>query len=156
MCADAEWVCDLGCGPQFLRRHLGQGIVYLPADLIQWTPDTEVCDVNAGHLPVRSLTLCDTCVMMGVIGRIRDPRWFFGELARHAEHLLFSHFDGDRGLASLDELISSLEANGFKIVTVENYRVWTMVKAVNERFDDQARQARLLARERWQGIGKSN
>ena len=107
MCADAEWVCDLGCGPQFLRRHLGQGIVYLPADLIQWTPDTEVCDVNAGHLPVRSLTLCDTCVMMGVIGRIRDPRWFFGELARHVEHLLFSHFDGDRGLALLDELISS-------------------------------------------------
>ena len=149
MCADAKWVCDLGCGPQFLRRYLGQDVIYLPADLNQWTPDTELCDLNSGKLPSQSLKLCDICVMMGLIGYLRDPKWLIRELAQYAEHVLISYFEGGQNLLSLDELLRTLHLSGFKMVTVESYGAWTMIKATNEQFDNLARLKRLIAREHW-------
>ena len=88
---DRRWVCDIGCGRQALRTQLGAGTRYLPADIRGWTGDTEICELNQGRLPRRSLLRCDVAVMLGVLEYIVDPGLLLTRLHRYAEHLLLTY-----------------------------------------------------------------
>ena len=81
MIPDAKWLCDVGCGPFQRIRTLRPNAIYLPADLTAWSADTEICDINAGLLPVRSLKLCDVALFMGVLEYIVNTRKLFHSLA---------------------------------------------------------------------------
>ncbi len=86
-----DWVCDLGCGAQALRKQLAPGTRYLPADIHAWTEDTETCELNEGRLPRRSLLRCDVAVMLGVLEYIVDPASLLRHLHGYAEHLLLTY-----------------------------------------------------------------
>jgi hypothetical protein len=87
----ARWVCDIGCGPQFLRGLLPPGSVYLPADLRRWTPDTAEIELNAGRLPVRYLELSDVCFLLGVLEYLLDVEGFVRALSARVELVVFSY-----------------------------------------------------------------
>lgn len=90
-CRQDRWVCDIGCGMQALRWFLSKETIYLPADLRQWTEDTELCDLNRGQLPERALELCDVAVMIGVLYYVQDPEALFGHLSNYAEFVVFTY-----------------------------------------------------------------
>lgn len=87
----SRWVCDIGCGPQFLRGLLPPGSVYLPADLRRWTPDTAEIELNAGRLPVRYLELSDVCFLLGVLEYLLDLEGFLRALSARVELVVFSY-----------------------------------------------------------------
>ena len=84
------WLCDLGCGQQQLRPLLPAGYRYLPMDLVAWTADTLVCDINAGFLPTAYLDACDVCLLLGVIEYVHDPAQLFRRLGETVPALVFS------------------------------------------------------------------
>jgi hypothetical protein len=154
-----DWVCDLGCGPQALRWFLPRRAIYLPADLKRWTEDTEVCDLNSGVMPRRSLEVCDVCAMLGLVTYLDDPQALFRGLAHTVERVLVSHFDTtaaheDNPLwgraTSLEELGSMLDTSGFRVIERVPYGSWVLMLAVNEKFDDEARRRRAIARSTFQ------
>jgi hypothetical protein len=159
MIQPGDWVCDLGCGPQALRWFLPRSTKYLPADLKRWTEDTEICDINCGVVPHRSLELCDLCVMLGVLTYLHDPEALFRELGRTVERTLISHFDTTEEKevnqlwgrpTSLEQLETMLQATGFRVLERVSYRSWTILRATNEHFDADARQRRAVARNTFQ------
>ena len=87
----SRWVCDIGCGPQFLRRLLPPSSVYLPADLRRWTPDTAEIELNAGRLPVTYLELSDVCFLLGVLEYLLDLEKFLRALSARVELVVFSY-----------------------------------------------------------------
>jgi len=86
-----RWFCDIGCGPQFLRRLLPPGSVYLPADLRRWTPDTVEIELNAGRLPVSYLELSDVCFLLGVLEYLVNVEGFLRAIAPRVELIVFSY-----------------------------------------------------------------
>lgn len=125
MCGSERWVCDLGCGMQYLKAFLPRSTIYLPADLKQWTSDTEICDLDAGNMPTRSLELCDICVMLGVIDHLLTPERAIEKLSWNVEKILISYNSTDfsrQGLGknrvnaySLTEIYAMLEGADFCI-----------------------------------------
>lgn len=92
MLENAFAVCDIGCGaPQDVRSILPDDIRYLPADLKQWTSDTEICDLNAGIFPEKSLSACDYVLMLGVIEYIFDPAKVFSGLSLRSLRMVTSY-----------------------------------------------------------------
>lgn len=90
--ASSRVVCDIGCGaPQTLRTLLPKTVKYLPADLKQWTPDTELCDLNAGLFPEAALAAADTCVILGVFEYLNEPEKVLSEIAKRCPRLVFSY-----------------------------------------------------------------
>jgi hypothetical protein len=152
MCRGEQWVCDLGCGMQFLKSFLPRTAVYLPADLKQWTEDTELCDLDAGRLPTRSLDLCGICVLLGVIGHLRDPEALIQGLSQRVEKVLIAFTTTDftrKGRAqdratayALSEMYAMLDRAGFRITDQRQYVHNTMIKAQSERFDAASRELR--------------
>ena len=152
MCRGEQWVCDLGCGMQFLRAFLPRTTVYLPADLKQWTGDTELCDLDAGKMPTRSLELCGICVVLGVIGHLRDPEALIQNLSQRVEKVLISFKTTDftrngraQGRAkayALSEIYAMLDRAGFRITDQRQYLHNTLIKAQSERFDAASRELR--------------
>ena len=147
LCRDAQWVCDIGCGEQHLRWFLPVQTNYLPADLRQWTEDTETCDLNAGKLPLRSLTLSDTAVLIAVIQYLRDPNAVFAALAQYVEFLVLTYLPTDRSprlakyylsYLSETELTALLTRNGFEILHRSYFggrRRRLLLHLKNRRFD---------------------
>lgn len=91
LCAGAKVVCDIGCGRQTLRHLLPNGTKYLPADLRQWTSDTELCDLNAGVFPTESLAAADTCTLLGVVEYLFDPEEVLKQIAPYVGCVVFSY-----------------------------------------------------------------
>jgi len=89
--SDSEWVLDIGCGERALRYFLPRSTGYLAADLVQWAPDIEICDLNAGEFPDRYLAVADTSVMLGVIEYLERPKDVFERIAQSSERLLVSY-----------------------------------------------------------------
>jgi hypothetical protein len=156
MCRDEQWVCDLGCGMQFLRSFLPRTTVYLPADLERWTEDTELCDLDAGRLPTRSLDLCGICVVLGVVGHLRDPEGLIQSLSQRVEKVLISFKTTDftrngraQGRAkayALSEMYAMLDRAGFRITDQRQYLHHTLIKADSDRFDAASRELRAKRR----------
>src|SRR5262245_14731582 len=127
------WVCDIGCGMQGLSRFLPLRSRYLPSDLKQWTPDVEVCDLNAGVLPDRYLALCDVVTLLGVVERIHDLDWLFAELATRAERLIVTYHCSDNAPMRMPGWINAYTSAEFSTKLVAaGYRVED-----SEMFDDQ-------------------
>lgn len=84
-------VCDIGCGMQSLKQFLRSEVKYLPADLQQWTPDTEVCDINAGIFPRRSILESDQCVALGLIEYLSDPSALFRFIGECRKRFIVSY-----------------------------------------------------------------
>ena len=76
---------DLGCGMQRLRGHFRRRGKYVPADIVQWTPDTLTCDLNAKFLP---RGVWDVAVMSHVLEYIHDPEWVLERLAFQVHRLV--------------------------------------------------------------------
>jgi hypothetical protein len=137
---------------QFLKSFLPRTTVYLPADLKQWTADTELCDLDAGRMPTRSLDLCEICVVLGVVDHLRDPETLIQYLSRRVEKVLISFTTTDftrNGRAqggaqhyALSEVYAKLDRAGFRITDQRQYLHNTLIKAQSERFDAAARQLR--------------
>jgi len=87
-------VCDLGCGPQALRGLLPRGVRYLPVDLVDWTPDTVVCDLNVG-LP-DGFADADWVFALGVVEYLDDPAALLALVARHPARLIVSYAESAR------------------------------------------------------------
>jgi hypothetical protein len=129
---------------QFLKSFLPRTAVYLPADLKQWTPDTEICDLDAGKLPTRALDLCEICVVLGVVGHLRDPEALIQNLSQRVEKVLVSFKTTDftrKGRAqgrakayALSEAYAMLDRAGFRIADQRQYLQHTLIKARSERF----------------------
>jgi hypothetical protein len=149
-----KWVCDIGCGMEVLRSFLPRGTVYLPADLRQWNEGVELCDLDAGRMPERSLRLCDVCVMLGVIEHLEHPEQALKQIAKEAEFLVLSYNRSDQRLneyswknaLSPDELKTMVVRNGYTITTEIDFQRQIIVRAVNESFDEQRRERRAAAR----------
>jgi hypothetical protein len=152
LCTGYRWICDLGCGMQALRLFLPRDTVYLPADLKQWTDDTEICNIDAGLMPSRYLQLSDLCVMLGVVDHLRDPGRSFKLLANSAENILFSYQSTDFSRDNpahqrandftLAEMYSLLEEARFQIIEQIQFRRLTLIKARNLGFDTVAASSR--------------
>jgi hypothetical protein len=137
---------------QFLRAFLPRSTVYLPADLKQWTHDTELCDLDAGRMPDRSLDLCEICAVLGVIGHLRDPEALLQNLSQRVEKVLISFKSTDftrngraQGRAKaypLSEMYAMLDRAGFRITDQRQYRHNTLIKAQSDRFDAASRDLR--------------
>jgi hypothetical protein len=137
---------------QFLKFFVPRTAVYLPADLQQWTGDIEVCDLDAGKLPTRSLELCDICVRLGVIDHLHYPELAIHKLSQKAEKILISYNSTDfsrQGLPtnranaySLSEIYAMLEGADFRIIDQRQYLHRTLIKAQSKRFDAASRHLR--------------
>lgn len=155
MCREDGWVSDLGCGMQVLRHFLPRGVVYLPADLRQWTDDTEFCDLNAGKLPLRSLTQCDVAVMLGVIEYIVQPEKVLAELSQRTEFIVLSYNATDTHPRrvphwtlhlSRSERRGMVARQGFRIEREILFDRQMLLRARNERFSPEMRAYREAAR----------
>lgn len=150
-----RWVCDIGCGNQHLKWFLPRSAVYLPADLNQWTANTEVCDLNAMALPTRSLAACDVAVMLGVIEYLRDPAQVFSALATSAEHLVVSYRTNELrpqrkadwfNAYTLAQLVDLLTHAGFEICELRTFRQQVIIRLDSWQFEAEQAAARSDAR----------
>jgi hypothetical protein len=167
MAPHASWICDLGCGTlQSLKAALRSGQVYLPADLTQWTADTELCELNELRLPYRSLSICDTVFLLGVIEYIFKPAYLLEAISSNVEFLLLSYnqtpSEGRSSNLSEErrsvgwvndftelELLTLLLTNGFEIQNKQKILVndsTTLVTARSKRFTNQQRARRYFNR----------
>jgi hypothetical protein len=153
-----QWVCDIGCGMEVLHSFLPRGTVYLPADLRQWNDGVELCDLDAGRMPERSLRLCDVCVLLGVIEHLEHPEEALRRIADDAEFLVISYnrsdlrLDQDRwkNALSTDDLQEMIARAGYKITAEAFFQRQVIFRAVSEIFDDQRRARRAAARAAFQ------
>ena len=150
MCEPGQAVCDIGCGQQTLRGHLPPGTLYLPADLRAWTDEVELCELNAGVLPERSLARCDIAVMLGVLEYIRDPAALLAALASRVGTVVVSYNCAD--FAQVDraalgwvnalteaELLAMLDAAAFDVVRASRFNQNELIVLARSRafHDDQ-------------------
>lgn len=92
MIGDSTAVCDLGCGPdQYVRSVLPTSVRYLPADIVAWTDETEVCDLHADIFPDRSLGAADCILLLGVIEHLPRPERIFSNLGTRCKRLIASY-----------------------------------------------------------------
>lgn len=154
-----QWVSDIGCGRQSLSRYLAPRSIYLPSDIKAWDKNVEVCDLNAGLFPERSLALCDVAVLLGVVQRIHDLPKLFVELSRRVEHLAVS-YHADRTRDAPSDWTHSYSSSGFTSVLCDaGYRVTlqasygrqTIWYGTSENFTETARAEREVARQRYNG-----
>lgn len=76
---DSKIVCDIGCGEQWLKLYLNEGIKYLPVDYKKRTPEVIQCDLNNFELPSVE-HLSDVVFCSGVIEYLNDVEWFVKSL----------------------------------------------------------------------------
>ena len=81
-------MCDLGAGAQPLRRHLPQGVKYLPVDCVDTLPGTHLADFNS---PDFTLPADDFNVLtaLGVVNWLNSAEMFFERLVQIAEGKFF-------------------------------------------------------------------
>lgn len=154
-----KWVSDIGCGRQSLSRYLAPDAIYLPSDITAWDRNVEVCDLNIGHLPERSLALCDVAVLLGVVQRIHDLPQLFSEMSSRAEHLVVSyHADRTRSAPgdwthsySTADFSSILGAAGYSITRQVRYGQQTIWYATSNCFSTDVRAQRDAVRMSYAG-----
>ena len=83
-----DTVCDLGAGAQPLRRHLPQGVKYLPVDCVDTLAGTHLADFNS---PDFTLPASDFNVLtaLGVVNWLNSAEMFFERLVHLAEGKFF-------------------------------------------------------------------
>jgi len=155
---DALWIVDLGCGAQIMRTKLPRNAVYLPMDLIRWTDDTLLCDINKQQLPADYLRLCDLCYVMGVIEYIYDPAWVLRALVDSSQGIVISYnavdlsdvnrkWNGWVNDLTVEDLMALVRDSGFEIQAVAQFEEQIIVKASNANYSVTRRQERELLRE---------
>lgn len=87
----ARWICDLGCGQQALRRFLPANVRYLPADLVAWSQEVALCELNANKWPSLYLQCCDIVYLLGVLEYIHKPKEVLSHLARACPEIVISY-----------------------------------------------------------------
>jgi hypothetical protein len=151
--AEALWVADLGCGMQDLRKRMAPAATYLPMDIKRWTDDTLVCDLNAQQLPELYISLCDVCVVMGVLEYLYEPDWLLARLAEYAEGIVLSYNASDRAKVdrpgngwvnafSADEILGMVERTPYRVTKVGRHGEQILVKAMRPDFDAACRERR--------------
>jgi hypothetical protein len=124
LCCDSKAVCDIGCGVQTLRRLLPSHIAYFPADLVQRSDDTAICDFNKKQLPEDYLIKADTVTLLGVLEYVYDVPWVLNSLREFIDTLIVSYNPSDmirgdrreRGWVNdyrLDEFVQMLVGSGY-------------------------------------------
>lgn len=92
----ALWVCDLGCGArQSLRRFLPVNIHYLPADLVAWSPEVAICELNDNRWPQLYLECCDIVYILGVLEYLQSPKDVLSHLAESGPEIVISYNPSD-------------------------------------------------------------
>lgn len=124
-------VLDIGCGAMTLERHLPQGCVYQPCDVVARDARTLVCDLNQGPLPDAALTACDRVTLLGVVEYLNDPAACLSQAARAGKSVLMSYCAADwtaeldrRALGwvndfTLEQLATLVRRCGFSIRRIE-------------------------------------
>lgn len=93
---EESWFCDIGCGPrQSIRQFLPHPHRYLPADLKLWTPDVDLCDLNALLFPESYILAADVCFILGVCEYIFDVRRALIGLSNICDALVVSYCSTD-------------------------------------------------------------
>jgi hypothetical protein len=87
-------VVEIGCGANQALRSLIGNRIYLPADLHQWTPDTEVCDLNKGQYPA-ALAKADVCFLLGVLEYLDDVPVVMRTLGTRVPSIIISYTTRD-------------------------------------------------------------
>lgn len=91
MLAGSKSVIDIGCGRQGLAHALPPGIAYLPADLQASAPGIEICDLNLGIYPKKSLAVADAGCLLNVIPYLEDPVTILKDLGSHLPRIIVSY-----------------------------------------------------------------
>ncbi len=81
-------ILDLGCGKEWLREFIGENILYIPVDYVKRSERCIVCDFNKKEFPSIS---ADVAFLSGVLEYIEDPVWFFAEIYKKCNSLIFSY-----------------------------------------------------------------
>ena len=123
---DVTSVMDMGCGAEFLRKYLRDGVTYYGLDFCKRNDETIVCDLNRDPVPDIKV---DLYYMAGLMYYIDDPQAYLSQLTG-AKYLLFDYggierylrLDGVPGdplisarnnFVSIDELLVMLRKLGF-------------------------------------------
>jgi hypothetical protein len=118
-------VLDFGAGDQDLRGLLmpkgDQPKIarYIPVDMVKTTPDTRLCDFNAGKWP-RITERVDVVVCAGVLEYANDPALVLRHLKGYGDTILLSYlrkpwFHPWPAFLPPDELVRTAEAEGFSV-----------------------------------------
>lgn len=83
-------VLDLGSGAQTLRRHLAEGCSYFPCDLVQSSPDCQVCNFNLGIYPSVAESF-DYSVVSGVLEYLLNPSDFLVRIKVYAQVMILTY-----------------------------------------------------------------
>jgi hypothetical protein len=102
---------------------------YFPADIVQWTRDTELCDLNKERYPERSLLLCDTSVLLGVVEYLHDPALIFGALSRRTIYCLATYSTIEAYPARWDRWLNAFSKRQF--VNLVASAGWVIGKTAN-------------------------
>ena len=124
-------VLDFGAGEQDLRGLLmPDGLEspssrvsrYVPVDMVKTTPDTRLCDFNAGKWP-QIREKFDVVVVAGVLEYANDPAKVLRRLKGYGATILLSYlrkpwFHPWPKFLAPDELVATAKAEGFTIERV--------------------------------------
>ena len=114
-----------------LGDYLPSGCVYLPADLVQWTPEVRFVDVDASIFPDEPF---DVVTMLGVIEYLEAPQNVFRHCRGRANSVVLSYCHpkseddtirqqvGWVNAFSPADLSSLFELSGLSLVRSELYR----------------------------------
>ena len=114
-------VLDFGAGEQDLRGLL-PGSRYVPVDTVKTTPDTRLCDFNAGKWP-QIREKFDVVVVAGVLEYANDPTKVLRRLKGYGATILLCYlrkpwFHPWPKFLTPDELVATAKAEGFTIERV--------------------------------------
>ena len=94
---DGKRILNVGCGAMALRTAIGGRGHYTPADIVPWTPECLVIDLNQGIFPEGSY---DCIAMLEVLEFVHDVASVFGWAANTVEQLICSYRFSPRGNSS--------------------------------------------------------
>jgi len=80
-------VLDVGCGRMLLRNYLPPDCHYVPADLIGWSPEVTVVDLDRGEFPRGNF---DYIVALGVLEYTLNPARILRQARANGFHLIVS------------------------------------------------------------------
>ena len=91
----AEWlpargrIADLGCGPKMsLQRYLAPEVTYVPADMVAWTPEVRVVDLDKRQTPEGDFA---AAALLGVVEYLEKPGMAFRGIRKVSQQLVVSY-----------------------------------------------------------------
>jgi tetratricopeptide (TPR) repeat protein len=109
-------VADIGCGVMTLERHLGEGVRYVPVDVVRRDDRTRVCDLNAQPLPQLD---AEAAACLGLLEYLFDPEGFLRNLRGQCRACVVSYNPVDANHAAISQRRAHGWVNDFSASQLE-------------------------------------